>query len=87
VVGISSFLLYPMEPIEQEAGWAAEPVGSFSSAGWCGNHVCVLRLAQAAIFHAGVRCVKTVEEMTRCGDSDGDEFSFMCLNTMYLYII
>ena len=40
-----------MEPTEQEAGWAVEPVASFREdpAGWCGNHVCVLRLARAAI--------------------------------------
>jgi len=40
-----------MELIEQEAGWAAEPFASFreNPAGWCGIHVCVLRLAQAAI--------------------------------------
>jgi len=40
-----------MEPIEQEAGCAPEPVAGFreDSAGWCGHDVRVLRLAQVAI--------------------------------------
>lgn len=54
-----------METIEQEAECAPEPVASFREdlAGWCGNHVSVLRLGPSRDFRASVNCFKTVAEI------------------------
>jgi hypothetical protein len=81
VASISSILLYPWEPIEQETGWAAEAMQVLEKTLPDGVEIMFVYYdLHRPYFNASVRYVKAVAEIRGvvCGASEGDVLCFMC---------